>query len=210
MRACTILFAPDYAGRITYLTEFRDTVGLAALYQGTDPTTITEEQFQSALGLVRTAVDDGIVRQVPGQSYVNDMASGDVVLAAAWSGDIAGTLVPAQTDAQDFQWTLADEGGMLWTDNMSIPKGAENKAQAQAFINWYYTPENAALIGAKIQYVVPVLGASEAMLAIKPELADNTLIFPDESMIARLYEFRSLDLDTALAWTNAFDEAIGL
>jgi spermidine/putrescine transport system substrate-binding protein len=205
-----ILFAPDYAGRLTYLTEFRDTVGLSALRLGIDPSTITEDQFQAALTPVQEAVDNGTVRQITGNSYVNDMAAGDVVLAAAWSGDIAGTLVPAQTDAQDFQWTLADQGGMLWTDNMSIPKGAANKAQAQAFINWYYTPENAATIGAFILYVVPVKGADEAMVAVDPTLATNTLLFPDEAMRQRLYQFRSLDLDTAQAWTNAFNKVIGL
>ena len=51
------------------------------------------------------------------------MAAGDVVLAMAWSGDVAGLLVPDQTADQDFQWVLADEGGMLWTDNMAIPLG---------------------------------------------------------------------------------------
>jgi spermidine/putrescine transport system substrate-binding protein len=155
-------------------------------------------------------VDDGTVRQITGNSYVNDMASGDVVLATAWSGDIAGTLVPAQTESQDFQWTLAEQGGMLWTDNMSIPKGTAKKAQAEAFINWYYTPANAAVIGAFIQYVVPVKGADEAMVAVDPSLATNTLIFPDEAMRQRLYQFRSLDLDTAQAWTDAYDKVIGL
>ena len=99
----------------------RDTVGLTALDQGVDPATLTQEQFDAALTQVDTAIQAGIVRQVTGNSYVEDMARGDVVLAMAWSGDVAGLLVPDQTPEQDFQWVLAEEGGMLWTDNMAIP-----------------------------------------------------------------------------------------
>lgn len=205
-----ILFAPDYAGRLIYLSELRDTVGLSALRLGIDPTTITDEQYQAALAEVKTAVDSGIVRAITGNSYINDMSTGDVVLAVAWSGDIAGTLAPEQGDGQDFQWTLAEQGGMLWSDNMAIPKGAVNRAQAQVFIDWYYAPANAAEIGAYVNYVIPVKGADEAMVAIDPELATNTLIFPDETMRQRLYEFRSLDLDTDAKWTADFNAVAGL
>lgn len=205
-----ILFAPDYAGRLTFLTEMRDTVGLAAIRQGTDLATITDEQFQAALVDVKAAVDGGIVRQMTGNSYVNDMAAGDVVLAMAWSGDVVGTLRPEQAEGQDFQWTLADEGGYLWTDNMVIPKGATNKAQAQVFVNWYYQPANAAEIGAYVQYVIPVKGADEALAAIDPSLASNPLIFPDADMTARLQLFRSLDLDTDARWTAEFNAVVGL
>jgi spermidine/putrescine transport system substrate-binding protein len=205
-----ILFAPDYAGRLTFLTEMRDCVGLAAIRQGTDIATITEEQFQAALVDIKAAVDGGIVRQMTGNSYVNDMASGDVVVAMAWSGDVVGTLRPEQGEGQDFQWTLADEGGYLWTDNMVIPKGAANKAQAQVFINWYYQPANAAEIGAYVQYVIPVKGADEAIAAIDPALATNPYIFPDPGMVERLQLFRSLDLDTDARWTAEFNAVVGL
>lgn len=205
-----ILFAPDYAGRLTFLTEMRDCVGLAAIRQGTDLATITEEQFQAALADVKAAVDGGIVRQMTGNSYVNDMAAGDVVVAMAWSGDVVGTLRPEQGEGQDFQWTLADEGGYLWTDNMVIPKGAANKAQAQVFINWYYQPANAAEIGAYVQYVIPVKGADEAIAAIDPALSTNPYIFPDAGMTERLHLFRSLDLDTDARWTAEFNAVVGL
>jgi spermidine/putrescine transport system substrate-binding protein len=205
-----ILFAEDYAGRLTYLSDPRDTVGLSALRLGTDPSTIDQAQWDAALAAVKTAIDSGIVRQVTGNSYVNDMSTGDVVVAIAWSGDVIGLLVPDQGDGQDFQWTLADQGGMLWTDNMAIPKGAANQVQAQVFINWYYDPANAAEIEAYVNYVCPVKGAAEAIVAIDPALATNTFIFPDEAMFARLYQFRSLDLDTASAWEAGFNQVAGL
>jgi len=205
-----ILFSQDYAGRVTYLSEMRDTIGVSAFRLGYDPSTITQEQFDAALAEVKAAVDAEIVRRITGNDYVNDMATGDVVLAIAWSGDIPGLLVPDQAEGQDFQWVLPEQGGTLWTDNMSIPKGAANKAQAQTFINWYYVPENAAQISAYVQYVSPVNGAAEAIKAIDPALATNTFIFPDEGMQARLRQFKALDIDTSAAWQAAFNEVAGL
>lgn len=205
-----ILFAPEYAGRLTYLSEMRDTIGVAAARLGFDPSTITQEQFDATLAEVRTAVDAGIVRRFTGNDYVNDMATGDVVVAIGWSGDIPGLLVPDQAENQDFQWVLPEQGGTLWTDNMVVPKGAANQAQAQAFIDWYYLPENAAQISAYVQYVSPVKGAAEAIAAIDPTLSTNTFIFPDEAMAARLHQFRGLDVDTSAAWQAAFNEVAGL
>lgn len=205
-----ILFSQDYAGRVTYLSEMRDTIGVSACRLGYDPSTLTQEQYDASLAEVKAAIDAGIVRRLTGNDYVNDMATGDVVLAIAWSGDIPGLLVPDQGEDQDFQWVLPEQGGTLWTDNMVIPKGAANKAQAQVFVNWFYLPQNAAQISAYVQYVSPVKGAAEAMTAIDPALATSTFIFPDEAMIGRLHEFKGLDVDTSAAWQAAFNEVAGL
>ena len=197
-----------YKGKMTYLTEMRDTVGLAAIKLGIDPSTITQEQFDQALAEVKKAVDDKIVRQLQGNSYVDSMASGDVIVAMAWSGDVLTLLVPDQGPDQDFQWALPTEGGMLWTDNMVIPKGAENKGQAELWINFYYTPENAATVEAWVNYVCPVKGARE-ILASDPEIADNPLIFPTDDMVTRLHQFKGLSAEEEQNWSAAFSSVAG-
>src|SRR5207237_3254813 len=113
---------------------------------GFDPANITKDQCDQSLAQVKTAVDAGLVRQLTGNSYVDVMASGDAIVGMAWSGDVLSLLVPDQKPDQDFQWALPKEGGMLWTDNMAMPKGVKNKAQAEAWINFYYDPQNAATI----------------------------------------------------------------
>jgi spermidine/putrescine transport system substrate-binding protein len=197
-----------YKGKLTYLTEMRDTVGLAALKLGIEPNTITQEQFDQAIAEIKKAVDSKIVRQLQGNSYVDSMASGDVIVAMAWSGDVLTLLVPDQTEDQDFQWALPTEGGMLWTDNMVIPKGAENKGQAELWINFYYTPDNAATVEAWVNYVCPVKGARE-ILASDPDIANNPLIFPTDDMVARLHQFKALDATEEQAWSSAFATVAG-
>jgi spermidine/putrescine transport system substrate-binding protein len=205
-----VFFDKKYEGKITYQTEMNDCVGLTALYQGNDPTTLTQAQFDQAIAAITKAVNDGLVRQMTGNSYVNDLQVGDAQVSQAWSGDVLTLLVPKQKKDQDFTWTLADQGGMLWTDNMSIPKGAQNIPQARVFIDWYYEPANAAEIEAYVNYVCPVKGADKEIVKIDPELGTNTLIFPTPEMFAKLHQFIATDPATRSSWEEAFAKAVGL
>jgi spermidine/putrescine transport system ATP-binding protein len=205
-----ILFSDDYGGQMTYLSEMRDTVGLSALRLGSDPATITEAQFQTALAEVDKAVKAGYVRQVTGNSYVEVMALGDAILAMAWSGDVTSLLVPDQKPDQDFRWALPIEGGMLWTDNMVVPKGSPNRRMAESWIDFYYDPTNAATIEAYVNYVCPVAGAREVMLQLDADLANNPLIFPPDEYTARLHQFRSTTAEEETAWSEAFTKVLGL
>ncbi len=205
-----IMFSDDYGGRMTYLDEMRDTVGLSALRLGSDPATLTEDQFQAALAEVDKAVQAGYVRQVTGNSYVEVMARGDAVLAMAWSGDVLTLLVPDQTADQDFRWTLPVEGGMLWTDNMVVPKGSPNRRLVERWIDFYYDPVNAATIEAYVNYVCPVGGAKDVMLEIDADLANNPLIFPPPDFTSRLHQFRATTAEEETAWSKAYTKVLGL
>ena len=136
----SVLFSNKFAGKMTYLDEMRDTVGLSALHLGVDPASITQEQFDASLAEIEKAIKAGWVRQVLGNQYTELMIGGGAVLAMGWSGDVA-LIQPGQTKTQDFQWVLPTEGGMLWTDNMAIPKGTPNKQLAQIWDQLLLRPE---------------------------------------------------------------------
>jgi len=210
LTSVSAFYDPQWSGRISYLSEMNDCVGLTALSQGADPSVLTQEQFDAALAKIGESIDAGIVRRMTGNSYVEDMATGDVVVAMAWSGDVLSLLIPDQREDQDIRWTFPDEGAMLWTDNMCIPKGAENKAAAETFIDWYYRPENAGPIDAYVQYVSPVVGAGEVVAGIDPALVENTAIFPTDEMRSRLRAFVSVAPDLRAEWEAAFASTIGL
>ena len=99
---------------------------------------------------------------------------------------------------------------MLWTDNMVIPKGSPNTAQAARWINFYYEPENAATIEAWVNYVCPVAGAKEAMVALDPEIAGQPADLPARRWVARLHQFRATTAEEETAWSEAFTKAMGL
>jgi spermidine/putrescine transport system substrate-binding protein len=196
---------PIWKGKVTFLTEMRDTIGLCLLRLGRDPSQATPDDATAAIAELKKSVDAGIVRAFMGNEYAEDMVSGNVVLAMAWSGDI----VVKQAEKATLAWQLPDEGGMLWTDNMLIPKGAANKYTAELMIDFVYDPKIAAQIAAYVNYVTPVKGAKEALAAEDPELAENPLIFPPEDVLANVKIFKSLSEDEESLFNDEFSTLTG-
>ena len=194
-----------WKGKVTFLTEMRDTIGLTMLRGGKDPGQATESDLDEAIAACQTALDAGIVRAFTGNEYAEDLVSGNVVLAMAWSGDV----VAKQLEKETLVWQLPDEGGMLWTDNMLIPKGAAHKYTAELFIDFVYDPEIAAQIAAWVNYVTPVKGAKEALAASDPELAESPLIFPPEDVLAKVKIFKTLTEDEETVFNDKFSALTG-
>jgi len=124
----------------------------------------------------------------------------------AWSGDMVQVLV----DKPGIKFVVADEGGMLWTDNSMIPNGALHKNGAEKLIDYYYIPENAALVEDYVNYICPCKGADEALKKIDPSVASNPLIFPPDSITAKLHIFGALTEDDETYFNQQFAKVIGV
>jgi spermidine/putrescine transport system substrate-binding protein len=167
-------------GRVTVLNSWADTLGLVMLSNGDNPSKITDESFKNALDRVKAASDSGQIRQFTGNDYTGPLSKGDLKACVSWSGDITQLADPK------LKWNAPKDGGMIWTDNMLIPKGG-NVYTASFYMNYAYTPAVAAKIAAYIQYVTPVKGAREVLAKTDPDLANNQLIFPDEATLSRVH-----------------------
>ncbi|MDH3425386.1 MAG: spermidine/putrescine ABC transporter substrate-binding protein, partial [Acidimicrobiia bacterium] len=96
-------------------------------------------------------------------------------------------------------------------------KGAENKANAEAFMNYVYDPVVAAKIESWVNFVCPVVGAQQAIRDLGAEigdedltaLADDPLIFPDEATLANSHIFKQLDEDEERQFNELFEAVIG-
>jgi spermidine/putrescine transport system substrate-binding protein len=179
-----LLEDPKLKGKVTLLTEMADTVAMVMLANGDDPTKVDDTSFQKALDRIQRAVNSGQVRQFTGNDYTGPLTRGDLAAAVSWSGDV----VQLTADNPKLAWNLPDSGSDIWTDNMLIPKGGD-AFTASTFMNFVYDPKIAAQLIAGIQYVSPVKGAQEEVRKIDPKLADNTLVFPDDEMLAKVVIF---------------------
>jgi spermidine/putrescine transport system substrate-binding protein len=210
LTSLTALWDAKFKGKITYLVdEMRDTIGLTALKLGFDPEKMTRDQFDKALAEIDRAITSKLVLRPADRTYIDLLATGDAVVGMAFSADVLTLLAPDQQRDQDFQFAVASEGGMLWTDNMCMPKGVKNKKQAEAFINFYYDPAVAAQVEAYVNYVCPVKGAADALKDKNPKIASNPLIFPPAEIVARLHQFRILDEQEEKDWNAAFSKVMG-
>jgi spermidine/putrescine transport system substrate-binding protein len=196
------LFDPALKGRVTLLSEMRDTMGCILAWKGYDPSNFTEAEFEEAIAELTKQVDSGQVRQVTGNDYIAAMESGDVIAVIGWSGDIFAL-------GDEFNFTLPESGGMLWTDNMLIPALAQHKKNAEKIMNNYYDPAVAAQVAAYVNYICPVLGAQAEMEKIDPELASSEFIFPTDAMLNETYVFMELTQEQNEAYERLFQKAIG-
>ena len=184
------LWDASLKGRVGVLSEMRDTMGCIMLDNGVDIAgDWGDEQYSENIELLREQVENGQVRNIKGNSYLEDLKNEDTLAAIVWSGDI--TVLNAEA-GDKWEFALPSAGGTLWNDNFMIPIGSPRKANAEALINYYYNPEVAAEVAAWVNFITPVVGAKEAAIAIDPELAENQLIFPNAETLSQAHIFRTL------------------
>src|SRR6478609_3231426 len=200
------LWKPELKGKVGVLSEMRDTMGLILLQQGVDISgDFSDADFDKGIEKLTKEVNDGQIRNIKGNSYLNDLKSGDTLAAICWSGDI--TQLNAEA-GDNWQFAIPEAGGTLWSDNFVIPIGSTRKANAEKLIDYYYQPEVAAEVAAWVNYITPVEGAKEAATAIDPALADNQLIFPDAETLSQAHIFRSLSTAEEQKYQAAFQKVI--
>jgi spermidine/putrescine transport system substrate-binding protein len=199
------LFNPAYKGKVTFLTEMRDSVGVVTAWQGGDPEKATLDEYMKAIDKLQEEVDSGQIRGFTGNEYLKDIPKGDSWIILGWSGDA----VQLKADNPNIDFALPESGGMLWTDNMQIPVGAPHAFTAEKFIDYVYQPEVQAPIEAYVNYICPVNGTKEVIAKTDKELAGNPLIFPDEAFLADTHIFRGLKPEEEAELNDAFQKLIG-
>ena len=202
------LFSPANKGKIVVLSEMRDTIGIIAMSQGVNLSTITEDQFMNAVDFLAKKIADGWIRGVKGNEYAEDLTSGDATAVIGWSGDM---FILASENEGKFDFAIPESGGTISGDNLMIPSttSAEAKANAEKLFNYYYDPAVAAEVAAYVNYVCPVNGAQAEMEKIDPALAKSEYIFPTAKTLSNLSVFRSLTPAEETSWAEAFQKAQG-
>jgi spermidine/putrescine transport system substrate-binding protein len=205
LTAISDLWDPAFQGKVTLLNEMRDTLGLVMQDIGIDPTKCTVDDAQTAIDAIQPHVDSGQVRRFTGNDYAGDLAKGNVVACMGWSGDV----VQLQLDNPDLKFVIPDKGGMIWTDNMIVPKGAQNPYNAHLWMNFYYQPEIAAMVEDYVNYICPVDGAKEALIKQDPAVANNPLIFPPQSTLDNVKTFKALSPEEEAGFNELFQGLTG-
>ena len=201
------LFDPAFKGKVGMLTEMRDTMNFALLALGIDPVTATTEDAREAQKMLLEQRDQGIVRKYYGNDYLQPLASGDLALCMAWSGDVLGKTLSGDSK---LKFVVPDEGGNLFVDCMAIPQNAANPIDAHEMMDFVYQPEIAAQMTAWINYISPVPAAKPILEKAKDsysrQVAASPLVFPTPDMEARLNGYKDLDEDEEAEWQGLFDE----
>ncbi|WP_329334120.1 spermidine/putrescine ABC transporter substrate-binding protein [Streptomyces sp. NBC_00663] len=192
-------------GRVGFLSEMRDSVGMTLLDMGKDPANFTTDDYDAAIARMQKAVDKGQIRRFTGNDYTSDLTSGDFAACIAWAGDV----VQLKADSPDIDFIIPDSGYMTSTDNFLIPNKARHKTNAERLIDFYYEPKPAAELAAYINYVTPVDGVKTELEKLDPDAANNPLIIPDKAMAAKSHAFRSLSSKEETEFEEKFAKLTG-
>jgi spermidine/putrescine-binding protein len=192
-----VLFDERYKGGILMLDDARECFAVALKRLGkslneTDPKVLAE-----AGDMLKQ--QHALVKKYSSGDFTTDIASGEVVLAHGYNGQLA-KLVMEYPDRIAF--VMPKEGGTFSIDNMAIPAKAGNPAAAHAFINYVLEAQTAARIANEIGYPSP---NAAAKAHIKPELLNNPAVYPPKEVLDRCEMMKDIGpaMDTVTSlWTD--------
>ena len=136
-------------------------------------------------------------------TMIDDLASGKACVALGWAGDIniARARAIENKNGNDIQTLLPSTGGLIFFDNLAIPKDAKRPNNAHAFINHFLKPEVSASLTNELGYAT----ANKASLAhVKPDIANNPAIFPDAAYLQKMVSPNSFTNEARQSLSQVF------
>lgn len=193
------LFDPKFKGKIGMFADNQDLPNLALQGIGVNPETSTLDDWRRAAA--RLKAQRSLVRRYYEQDYIEPLSKGDIWISMAWSGDIFQA--NASTPGLGLKFTIPDEGGLIWTDNMCIPVHAAHPVDALRMMNFVYDPKVAAMLAEGINYITPVPAAQRFIT--DPALKNDPLIFPPAATLEKVKRYRVLDAKEETQWNQLFE-----
>jgi putrescine transport system substrate-binding protein len=182
--AWDLVFNPAYTSKlkscgIAFLDSPTEVLPPALHYLGLDAYSANSEDHKKAgemLAKVRKDV------RVFSSTMIDDLAGGKACVALGWAGDIniARARAIENKNGIELEALLPSTGGLIFFDNLAIPRDAKHPGNAMAFMNYFLKPEVSATHTVEMSY--PTANkASIALLA--PEIAQDKSIFPDAAIL---------------------------
>ncbi len=189
-----ILWNPKYKGNIMMFDSVRDTMGIALKKLGYSLNSTNPKEVNEAKELLMEQKD--LV-----MAYVNDegkdrLLGEEVAMGIIYSGDA----VTLMEENPNLRYAIPKEGTNKWVDAMCIPTTAQNKKEAEMFINFLLEPENAKINAEYIGYSIP---NTAALKLLDEEITNNPVAYPSEKILDKSETFIDIGKDIKIydrAW----------
>ena len=206
--AWDLVFNADYASKlkscgVAVLDTPSEIMPLALNYLGKDPHSKNADDYKAA-GEMLKKVRPSVTRFVgSGSDYIDQMAKGQICAVVGWSGDIMIAKDKSQKakKPQNLEVLLPKNGGLLFFDTMAIPKDAKHPENAHKWINYILKPEVHASLTNTVFYANP---NKASLKFVKPELAKDPAVFPDEAALGKMIPPGTPDQATRKLITRTF------
>ena len=180
------LWNSKYQGKLLMFDNPRDAFAIAESMLGYSFNTEDEQEFKNCADLLAT--------QSPVlQGYVMDQIFDRMERGEAWAAPYyAGDYLTMVEENPDLGFSHPKEGFNIFIDAMCIPKGCQNKAGAEAFINFLCRPDISAANLDYIGYSTPETAAKEYL---DEEVISSPVSYPDDETLARSESFAELGVE---------------
>ena len=181
------LFDEANKGQILMFDNSRDAMGIALKYLGYSLNTTDETELKAAFDLLK--------EQKPIlQGYVMDqifdkLESGEAAIGPYYAGDYLTML----ENNPALKFCIPEEGSNVFADAMCVLKGAENKANAEAFINFMSGTEVSAQNAEFIGYTSPNVKVKDTLDL--DELSESVM-YPSAELLAKCEAYINLPQET--------------
>ena len=177
------LWNSKYAGKILMFDNPRDAFAIAESILGYSLNSTDENELRQCADL--------LAKQKPVlQAYVMDQIFDKMQRGEAWIAPYyAGDYLTMVEENPDLGFSHPQEGFNIFIDAMCIPKGCQNKAGAEAFINFLCRPDVSAANLDYIGYSTPISAAKAYM---DEDVISSPVSYPDDETLARSESFSAL------------------
>lgn len=182
-----ILWNPKYNDSILMQDSVRDAFAVALKRLGHSINSTEVDQLAAAA--------EDLMEQKPlVQAYVVDqvrdkMIGNEAALGVIYSGEAGYT----KRENPDLEYVIPKEGSNVWIDSWVIPKNAQNKENAEKFINFMCRPEIALMNFEYLTYSTPNLKARE--MIEDEEIRNSKILFPEPEDLSNCETFQFLGDD---------------
>lgn len=182
-----ILWNPKYKDSILMQDSVRDAFAVALKRLGHSINSTEVDQLAAAA--------EDLMEQKPlVQAYVVDqvrdkMIGNEAALGVIYSGEAGYT----KRENPDLEYVIPKEGSNVWIDSWVIPKNAQNKENAEKFINFMCRPEIALMNFEYLTYSTPNLKARE--MIEDEEIRNSKILFPEPEDLSNCETFQFLGDD---------------
>lgn len=193
-----VLFDEKYSQEILMINSVRDAFMITLTYLGYSQNTTNEAELDEALELLQ--------KQHPlVQAYVVDQVRDKMIGEEAAIGVIySGEAIYTQRENENLVYVVPKEGSNVWIDAWVIPKTAENKENAEAWINFLCRADVALANFNYITYSTPNAAARE--LIEDEEIRNSEIAFPGSDVLERCETFRYLGEDVEAMYLNKWNQ----
>lgn len=196
-----VMWDEKYQGQITMLNDMRETIGAALKYLGYSLNTTDEEEIEEAKQLL---IDQKpLLLTYSSVSRAAALQNQEASPLHCWSGDAFSAYWATYEDGESpINYTVPNEGGVVWIDTATVTKEAKHPNAAHAFINFVMNAKMNAEIANYLYYPTPNAAAKEY---VDDAALNNPSIYPPEDVFEKLEFIENVGQATksySEAWTE--------